>query len=148
MFLTSYLETEKKHHLEEEAVVRQPPNFTKPLRDVEVAEGKNVHLEARLLPTGDSTMKLEWTVDGRPLKSGEIPYSTVSLILLINQFIRTGHKYRPAYDFDYVALDLLQVYPEESGVYKCTARNAYGQAETSATVKVVGKRSHLLFSAG
>ena len=68
--------------------------------------------------------------------------------LLINQFIRTGHKYRPAYDFDYVALDLLQVYPEESGVYKCTARNAYGQAETSATVKVVGKRSHLLFSAG
>ena len=67
----SYLETEKKHHLEEEAVVRQPPNFTKPLRDVEVAEGKNVHLEARLLPTGDSTMKLEWTVDGRPLKSGK-----------------------------------------------------------------------------
>lgn len=52
----------------------------------------------------------------------------------------TGHKYRPAYDFDYVALDLLQVYPEENGVYKCTARNAYGQAETSATVKVVGKR--------
>ena len=51
----------------------------------------------------------------------------------------TGHKYRPAYDFDYVALDLLQVYPEENGVYKCTARNAYGQAETSATVKVVGK---------
>ena len=68
--------------------------------------------------------------------------------MLINQFIQTGHKYRPAYDFDYVALDLLQVYPEENGVYKCTARNAYGQAETSATVKVVGKRSHLLFSAG
>ena len=67
----SYLETEKRHHLEEETVVRQPPNFTKPLRDVEVAEGKNVHLEARLLPTGDSTMKIEWIVDGRPLKSGE-----------------------------------------------------------------------------
>ena len=50
-----------------------------------------------------------------------------------------GHKDRPAYDFDYVALDLLQVYPEECGVYKCTARNAYGQAETSATVKVIGK---------
>ena len=84
MYSTSYLETEKKHHLEEEAVVRQPPNFTKPLRDVEVAEGKNVHLEARLLPTGDSTMKLEWTVDGRPLKSGEIPIinSTVSLIAI------------------------------------------------------------------
>lgn len=68
---SSYLETEKTHRLEEDTVVRQPPNFTKPLRDMEVAEGKNVHLEARLLPTGDSTMKIEWTVDGRPLKSGE-----------------------------------------------------------------------------
>ncbi|CAB4067573.1 TTN [Lepeophtheirus salmonis] len=57
-------------------------------------KGKNVHLEARLLPTGDSTMQVEWTVNGKPLKS--------------------GHKIRPAYDFDYVALDLLSVYPEDS----------------------------------
>ena len=116
----SYLESDKPgQHVQEEQAVRQPPNFSKPLRDVEVMEGQNVHLEARLLPTGDSTMKLEWTMDGRPLK--------------------TGHKFRPAYDFDYVALDLLQVYPEESGLYKCVARNAYGQAETSARVKVAGK---------
>ena len=59
--------------------------------------------------------------------------------VLARGILSAGHKYRPAYDFDYVALDLLQVYPEENGVYKCTARNAYGQAETSATVKVVGK---------
>jgi len=35
-------------------------------------------------------------------------------------------------------LDLLSIYPEESGVYTCHARNAYGQAETSASVKVTG----------
>ena len=54
-------------------------------------------------------------------------------------YIFLGHKFRPAYDFDYVALDLLSVYPEESGVYTCHARNAYGEAQTSATVKVSGK---------
>jgi titin len=67
----SYLETVKTGRAsEEEQAVRQPPNFTKPLKDMEVSEGKNVHLEARLMPTGDSTMKVEWTVDGRPLKTG------------------------------------------------------------------------------
>ena len=50
-----------------------------------------------------------------------------------------GHRFRPAYDFDYVALDLLSVYPEDSGVYTCHARNAYGEAVTSATIKIVGK---------
>ena len=51
----------------------------------------------------------------------------------------TGHKIRPAYDFDYVALDLLTIYAEEGGVYTCHARNAYGEAETSASVKVSRK---------
>ena len=49
----------------------QPPQFTKPLKNVvESVEGQTVHLEARLSPTGDSTMKVEWTVNGKPLKTG------------------------------------------------------------------------------
>ena len=48
----------------------QPPKFTKQLKNVETMEGQNVHLEARLSPTGDSTMKVEWTVNGKPLKTG------------------------------------------------------------------------------
>ncbi len=51
----------------------------------------------------------------------------------------TGHKIKPQYDFDYVALDLLAVYPEDSGTYTCTARNALGEATTSAQVKISGK---------
>lgn len=49
----------------------QPPKFTKTLKNtVEAVEGQTVHLEARLSPTGDSSMKVEWTVNGKPLKTG------------------------------------------------------------------------------
>ena len=51
----------------------QPPKFIKPLKAaVEAVEGQAVHLEARLSPTGDSTMKVEWTVNGKPLKTGNL----------------------------------------------------------------------------
>jgi hypothetical protein len=53
--------------------------------------------------------------------------------------IQIGHKIKPAYDFDYVALDLLTIYPEDSGIYTCNARNVYGEAQTSATIRVQGK---------
>jgi len=49
-----------------------------------------------------------------------------------------GHRFRPAYDFDYVALDLLGVYPVDSGVYTCQARNQLGEAVTSCSVRVIG----------
>ena len=51
-----------------------PPNFTKLLKNIETMEGQNVHLEARLSPTGDSTMKVEWTVNGKPLKTGKFNF--------------------------------------------------------------------------
>jgi hypothetical protein len=40
-----------------------------------------------------------------------------------------------------VALDLLSIYAEDAGVYTCHARNAYGEAETSASVKVTGGKT-------
>ena len=115
----NYLEAEKVKMVSEEQVVNVAPTFTKPLKNIEAGEGQNIHLEARLAPTGDSSMRVEWTVNGKPLK--------------------TGHRFRPAYDFDYVALDVLSVYPEDSGVYTCHARNAYGEAVSSATIKVIGE---------
>ena len=115
----SYLESEKVKMVTEEEAAKVAPSFTKALKNVETGEGQNIHLEARLSPTGDSTMKVEWTVNSKPLK--------------------TGHRFRPAYDFDYVALDLLSVYPEDSGVYTCHARNAYGEAVSSATIKITGE---------
>jgi titin len=45
-----------------------------------------------------------------------------------------------------VALDLLSVYPEDSGVYTCHARNAYGEAVSSATIKIFGESAARLKS--
>ncbi len=68
----SYLERKGSSELLlEDESIKQPPTFTKNLKNVEVVEGNNVHMEARLHPTGDSTMRLEWTVNGMPLKTGE-----------------------------------------------------------------------------
>jgi len=65
-------------------------------------------------------------------------YICVPYKLLKCFFPLPGHRFRPAYDFDYVALDLLGVYPVDSGVYTCQARNQLGEAVTSCSVRVIG----------
>ncbi|XP_035212215.1 LOW QUALITY PROTEIN: titin-like, partial [Stegodyphus dumicola] len=120
---------EKIQHLEdssrykrdqfEETIITQLPTFTKPLHNIETIEGTNIHLECRLAPVGDPTMRIEWLVNGAPLK--------------------VGHRFRPAYEFDYVALDILSVYAEDSGVYTCRATSSLGQAVTSCTVKCTAR---------
>ncbi|KAL6255452.1 hypothetical protein P5V15_013787 [Pogonomyrmex californicus] len=111
---------------QEEVTVMQAPQFTRPLHNIETVELTNVHLECRLQPVGDVTMKVDWFVNGRPVK--------------------TGHRFRPSYEFDYVALDILGVYPEDSGVYTCQARNQLGEAVTSCSVRVHAKKDLLLES--
>ena len=34
-----------------------------------------------------------------------------------------AHRFRPMYDFGYVALDILWAYPEDSGTYSVVAKN-------------------------
>ncbi len=41
----------------------------------------------------------------------------------------------PARNFDYVSLDILTVYPEDSGVYSCRAVSEFGETVTSAHVQ-------------
>lgn len=115
-----------RKHATEEVTVFQAPQFTRPLHNIETIEGTNVHMECRLQPVGDPTMKVDWFCNGRP--------------------IRVGHRFRPAYEFDYVALDLLGVYPVDSGVYTCQARNQLGEAVTSCAVKVIAKKDLVLES--
>lgn len=111
---------------QEEVTVMQAPQFTRALHNIETIELTNVHLECRLQPVGDATMRVEWFVNGRPVK--------------------TGHRFRPSYEFDYVALDILGVYPEDSGVYTCQATNQLGEAVTSCSVRVHAKKDLLLES--
>lgn len=117
-------ENRRRQNTVEEITILQAPQFTRPLHNIETVEGTNVHLECRLQPVGDPTMKVEWFVNGNPLK--------------------TGHRFRPAYDFDYVALDLLGVYAVDSGVYTCQARNQLGEAVTSCSVRVIAKKDLIL----
>ena len=69
-----------------------PPKFTKLLKNIETMEGQNVHLEARLSPTGDSTMKVEWTVNGKPLKTGNLFFLIFVAIFKKKIFLKTGAK--------------------------------------------------------
>ncbi|KAI6199682.1 hypothetical protein M3Y96_00652800 [Aphelenchoides besseyi] len=110
-----YLENLNKY-AREEVVDFQPkaaPSFVQPLpSDLgELEEGQPLHLECQIEPINDNTLTIQWLHNGRPLPS--------------------AHRFRPFFDFAYVALDLLAVYAEDSGVLTCVARNQHGQAETS-----------------
>lgn len=103
------------------------PVFTVPLSNIDnLREGENAHYEARLIPTDDSKLKVEWFWNGKSL--------------------RTGSRFRTFCDFGFVILEISPVYPEDSGEYSCRAFNEYGEAVTTASMKVQGKRSIILES--
>lgn len=70
---------EPQYNIEE--ISKSKPIFTQPLSDPKpVFEGKNIHLECRLEPMGDPTMRVEWFCNGRPVTVGEHfkPFQSVS----------------------------------------------------------------------
>lgn len=69
---------------------------------------------------------MEWFWNGKPL--------------------RTGSRFRTFCDFGFVILEIAPVYPEDAGEYSCRAFNDYGQAVTTASMNVQGKRSIILES--
>lgn len=105
--------------VQEDITVMEAPHFTRILKNIDTVEGTNVHMECRLLPVGDSSMRISWMCNGKPVK--------------------TGHRFRPAHEFDYVALDILCAYPEDSGVYTCSATSELGAAYTSCSLEVIEK---------
>ena len=110
--------------MEMEPIVSKPPVFIKPLHNIETMEETNVHLECRIGPSGDSAMTVEWFKNNEP--------------------ITVGHRFRPQFDFDFVALDILCVYPEDSGLYTCKAKNLYGEAISSCHLICHGKSQRVI----
>merc|ERR1719288_270360 len=103
------------------------PRFTVPISNIEdLKEGENAHFEARLIPTDDPTLNIEWYLDGKALKAGS--------------------RIRTFCDFGFVILEISPVYPEDAGEYTCRAKNALGEAVTSATLTCSGKRNIILDS--
>ena len=60
---------------------------------------------------------------------------------LTKPFPLAGHRYKPSPEFGFVSLDILYMYPEDSGVYTCHAENPYGTVETSSEVRCRGRQS-------
>lgn len=52
-----------------------------------------------------------------------------------------AHRFRPMFDFGYVALDILYAYTEDSGTYTMVARNELGEVSTSVELNVQGQKS-------
>lgn len=67
---------EDKKHVEPqydiEEISKSKPIFVQPLSDPKpVSEGKSIHLECRLEPMGDPTMRVEWFCNGRSVTIGK-----------------------------------------------------------------------------
>lgn len=95
----------------------EAPKFARELTaKIEVMENEPVHFEARIQPANDVKMTVEWYHNGKPLPA--------------------AHRFRPMFDFGYVALDLLYAYPQDSGTYTLVARNELGEAQSNVELVV------------
>ncbi len=107
-----------------EGIVTRQPQFVTQLRDCATKEAGRAHFEARFVPQGDTSLRIDWLKDGRPLKmANRIPM----------------HQ-----DFGFVSLTMFPAYPEDAGVYTCVATNRVGQAQTQAELVCQGKQSLIL----
>lgn len=59
-----------------EEIVTQAPVFTMPIKDLRVAENQAAHFEARVIPVGDSKLKVEWLRNGVPIAACKL-YSMI-----------------------------------------------------------------------
>ena len=57
---------------ESEGQTSQAPVFTSSMKSIEVKEGQRAHFECRIIPVSDPTLKVEWLLNGQPLKQGNI----------------------------------------------------------------------------
>lgn len=107
---------------EEDTIVRQAPRFAVQLNGPSnLVEGQSAHFECQITPFPDPNLKVEWLYNGKPLPQ--------------------GHRFRTSYDFGFSALDILNVYAEDSGEYTCRVTNLNGQAQSSVKLAVQPRAS-------
>ena len=97
-----------------------PQFVSRPRDQLNIMEGKQVHFAARLEQIIDPHLHVEWLKNGKE--------------------IIVSHRFRPIHDFGYVALDICNTIPEDSGVYTCKATNLAGSAECQVTLLCKGMR--------
>lgn len=118
--LEDYSKYQRTESLDES--VNQKPAFIRPLKNLgELEEGRNAHFEGQLTPVNDSTMKVEWYKDGRPITAS----SRITAI----------------FNFGYVSLNILHLRAEDAGSYTVRAVNRLGEAISTATINVFSRNT-------
>lgn len=97
-------------------VQQHRPAFSTHLRDVVLSKGDRAHFEAHLSSFDYTDLAIEWYLNGILLDSQD------SRVITTNRY-------------GYIALTLMNVSPQDSGIVTCKLRNQYGEAVTSATLK-------------
>lgn len=70
--LEAYQQAMQQKYVQEQPETNIPPVFKTPIKDQNsIREGGFAHFEARLEPIGDSTLRVEWLKDGRPVEASE-----------------------------------------------------------------------------
>jgi len=90
------------------------PEFTKALKDLEINDGETLVLQCTVV--GDPEPQITWTKNGKTISSSEI----------MNLKYKNG----------VAKLTINEVYPEDEGVYTCTATNSVGTTETKSKLTV------------
>ena len=68
-----YLEQKTSTKIEQgEETTAQAPVFTSSPKSIEVMEGQKAHFEARIIPVSDPSLKVEWFLNGQPIKQGNL----------------------------------------------------------------------------
>lgn len=125
--LEAYQQQQHQKYVQETPESSSPPEFKTPIKDQQgIREGGFAHFEARLEPVGDSTLKVDWFKDDRPVEASS----------RITTF----------FNFGYVALTIKDVTIHDVGNYICRATNAMGQATTTAQLSVVSKKDIVMDS--
>lgn len=93
------------------------PEFTKPLKDVTIRDGDQLVLTCTV--KGDPEPQITWSKNGKAISSSEI----------------MDLKYKNGV----ATLTINEIFPEDEGVFTCTATNSVGSVETKSKLTVKRK---------
>ena len=72
IYLKHVEQSHKQQQRREEEISRYgPPSFVTPLNDLTIMEGEKAHLDAKVAPTGDPSIKVEWYCNGQPITASK-----------------------------------------------------------------------------
>lgn len=97
------------------------PEFTKALKNLTIKDGETLTLSCAV--QGDPEPQITWSKNGKAISSSEI----------------MDLKYKNGV----ATLTINEVFPEDEGVYVCTATNSIGSTETTSKL-TIQRKFHIL----